>query len=191
MASHPLISFVKLYYTVSGIQHVAVLPALLPAGTPVIGVDPTLKNSSGTYSGSTTAVTAYVTASKGLFHSSATFDRYEIWSNQGRGDYAWIFGDDLIIVGTAVGATVLTGQLSLTFRTLGGNGLKLQWMEGWSLANQRVPLKATGATLGATVAIFVMGGTNWITGRDGFFPAAPIWATSKLNDALRHKRNLA
>lgn len=191
MADHPLISFVKLFYTVSTIQHVAVLPVKLPAGTPPIGVDPTLFTQAGTYVASTTGVTAYTVPMKALFNTGASIDRYEVWSNQGRSDYVWIWGDDLAIAGTAGAASVLTGQLTCTFRTLGGNGLKLQYMEGHNVANQRVALKASGSALGFGIATFLMGSTNFITGRDGTFPAAPIWATTKLNDALRKRRNLA
>ena len=191
MANFPGPYEIELKYTCSGEQHVQRLNCDV-VGSPTPGTDPTTIDMN-LRSGSTIKVDAGVNAwtllIDALFHTSVTFDDYTLWS------YAPLTFDRTFIAtatigtnGVNAGAVNLSFQQILTFRTLEGGVMKLNFMESSATSIARLTYAASGP---AVVAIFdfVNGTTNWILARDTSYPIAAIHSMGGENEALFKKRN--
>ncbi len=181
-----------LYYNVSGLEHKAVLPCSGNlAGTAMPAVDTVMKNN-GTAVTANTAMLAYVTVIKTLFHTTVSFDRYELYGVPSpTSDSVFIATDDIGVAGTSTNPPVIAGQVVGIARTTKGGIAKPTFLEGETGANARYlsPLYG-GVTKYTAIANFMKGDDGWIIGRDGGRVAQVTKFVSKTNDALRKKRNL-
>jgi hypothetical protein len=81
-------------------------------------------------------------------------------------------------------------EIVYSFRTGAGGVLKIYGMEASIAANQRLPLRTSSAAPHGAIATYLMGTDGWVIGRDGGFPIAGRFITTKINDALRKKQLL-
>lgn len=178
--------FIKLFYTSNTHPHEAIIPVRFD-GTPTPGSIPNVLQASGTPQAVGTALTALITVLKPYLHTSASYTGYEVYTKAVGVDPVFVYGDDLAIAGTGATAGTPYGQIVFSFRTAQGGIVKLYVMEPITAANTRNPIRTTsGAPLGA-LATFILGSTNPVIGRDGGIPIFGMFATSKVNDALRKK----
>lgn len=189
MANSLYPGFIKLFYTVSNLQHTATLPVL-----PFEGVGGWWVMIKSTSVGEiwTAAVDDYVNAVKILFTSaSSSFLFAELWTYDSP-ESDPIFRDtyQLDQAGTATGSPVQMSQAVMSLRTEGGGILKAYLMETVLDANLIRNPPNFGHTGLNALETLLTGPSGFVVGRDGTFPIAAIRVRTKTNDALRRKRQL-
>lgn len=185
MASHSLYpGFVKLHYTSNTHPHVMVLPVIPGLVGSVWTVSKVL---GGVYNPWTDAIDAFVIILKALLNTADTIDSADLYQLASPTSVPVFRSTYLIGVnGTQSTATVPWEQMVWTFRNDDGGHLKVYLMEGVFPLNYRKTYSAAGST---AVALFdfVMSGAGFIFSRDEGIPIAPIFVTTKENDALRKR----
>lgn len=181
--------FIKLFYNSNGHNHVDTIP-IRPSGTPVPGTMPNVLDAGDNVVTALVGLTAYITAIKALYHTSASFVGYEVYTKAIGFDPLFVFGDDLNIAGTSAVAAVPDGEVVITFRTAQGGVAKFYAMEGSTATNVRTAARTGAAGIVGTLTTFFLGATNIRMGRDTAKIISGIYFTSKINDALRKKRVL-
>lgn len=177
--------FVKLFYAVASRPHVQVLPVDV-FGTPTVGIEPEFNLKNGSSDLMSACVDAWIALLQPAYHSTANFSFAEFWYKPTpESDPTWIYTYEIGEVGTAVTAATANGQAVISLRTSVGGLLKVYMMESSFVANLRDPYPFSGGFV--AFHNYLIGGTSWITGRDGGFPVVGIAATTKINDALRKK----
>jgi hypothetical protein len=137
-----------------------------------------------------TLVDAYIAVLKTIYDADTTFVSAEFWSKpQPSDDPVWVFEHPIGVIGTVSGSVQLAGELVFSYRTAGGHLMKQYFMDFSDAIplNVRTPLGSIGAGANANIRDYTLGSTAWATGKDGFFPVAPLNYTSKMNDTLRRK----
>jgi hypothetical protein len=134
------------------------------------------------------AIDAWIVLIKGAFNSTTTFIRAELWAYEPNSfDASFISVYDIAVAGTSGTATVAAQQSMLTFRTLEGGVLKLNFMESIT-PGQAIDAPPYTPSQWEDVRAFVLSGSNWILGRDTSYPFAAIAHYPGTNEALFKKR---
>lgn len=181
-----------MYYTVAGLEHKATLPCsgnlsgtLQPNAT-------TIMRNNGTTIDAYNAMLSYVNVIKAAFHTSVSFDRFELYSvHSPGGDSQFVTTDDINVAGTANINAVLAVQMVAIARTSKGGIAKPTFLECSTNPNSRFlsPLYGGSGPLTA-IANWMKGNDGWIIGRDGGRIQQVTKFTSKTNDLLRKRRLL-
>lgn len=136
------------------------------------------------------ALLDYVNVAKLYLSTASTFTYAELWTVDSP-TVDPIYRDSTVVgvAGTIASAATATLQVTFSLRTDGGGVAKLVLLDITGTPNTRAKPPYTGAAL--TFSNYVLGGTNFIVGRDNSWPIALPKIVTKLNDALRRKYNLA
>lgn len=192
MTHNPLSpGFVKIYSVQNLVTHVQTAQ-VIPAGTPVAGIEPDFQRFDETTASMSTLIDEYIVLVKPLFGSDTSFTTAEFWSQPApEDDPVWIFTHPIGVVGTGTAASQDLLQAVMTFRTMIGGLYKLYFMEisGDVPQNLRASYPFSAGPY-ATLAAYMISDDGWIWGRDNSPLAVPIFFTTKVNDALRKKRLL-
>lgn len=171
--------------------HRALLPCL-PTSVPTPGDNPNLTVKGGGTVSWTAAILGYATLFKYLLSEDSTIASADFWSQPTPDDDpVWINSDALDIPGAGAGTVQVAAVTTMTFRTIGGNLLKLLACDSQNelLVNLRIPAPYPSSRL-KDFTDYITDAGAWVVGRDGTFPAVSIAATTKYNDALLHEYGL-
>lgn len=151
------------------------------AGTPPGSISVTTKG--GVSKNILTAATEYLTLFKALYHTTVEIARAELWQYT-PGTYVALFITDLGLtaVGTNGTSATLAGQSTISFRSIGGNGMKLTWLENSTPAPSQELAPFSVAPFEA-IRTYVIGIGGWIIARDGSFPNSAIRLSHGQNEA--------
>jgi len=134
------------------------------------------------------AVDAWITLIKPLYDDTlASFVNAELWKyTPGTFDSSFVSAYDIGVAGTDTGSVNPASQGILTFRTIGGGILRLDFLEiNLQPATTDAP-PFVNATVTA-IAAFVVSVNNWLYARDNTYPiAARAWFAG-VNEALFKK----
>lgn len=175
--------FIKIFSTGQSGIHVQTLsynPDILGTGG--------LTTKSGSILTATAGVAALVGIAKAVVTSAYSFDYWERWS-QATPTADPIFQETGIlgIAGTSAGTAQPAHGLSFNFRTnAGGNG-KLIMLDSTAVLQGRLRAPTYGGTAVLGIVNYLIGNTNWVTGRDNSYPIAIPSVTGKFYDALRKR----
>ena len=182
---------VEMRYTCSGLQHTQRLN-LDVSGTPTPGDAPAtidVKRRDLTTITLDVAVAAWVLLIRELFNTLTTIDDYTLWK------YTPLTFDKVFITTASIGSTGnnalpinLSFQQIMTFRTLEGGVMKLNFMETAATSIARLPYAASGPFVTA-IFDFINSAINWVLARDTSYPIAPIFSMGGENEALFKSRN--
>lgn len=180
---------VELIYNYSGLTHKQRLNCDVTT-TPTVG-DPltsvNLKTKAGTPVIAATAIQAWVDIIKTGFANTTTFTVANLWKYVPNSfEKSFVGTMDLNTVGTFAGANTFASQRTITYRTQVGGRFRVTFLEGGFAQPQQVAVPSTGAI--SVIDVFLRGTSNWVIGRDGFYPAASIWLLDGQNEALFRKR---
>lgn len=182
---------IEFRYTTSGIQHTARYNCDV-TGTPSPGdlpsaIDVNLR--SGSTLSLDTVVANWVLLLDSLFHTSVTFDDYTFWKYTPLSfDRTFITTASIGSNGTSATATNLSHAIILTFRTIEGGVMKLNFMESINSQIARLTYAASGPDVKA-IFDFVVSTANWVLARDTSYPIATIHSLGGENEAVFKKRN--
>lgn len=181
---------VEIKYTVGGFQHVHRLNTAI-AFTPAVGEDVANIDLLTKVAGAKnldTAVNDYVNLIKANFHTSVTFDSYDLYFYQADNvPRKWLATALLGIAGTAVGAYVPAESAMWTFRTEGGGHMRLVHLETSFGSNLRESYASLGPTSQAFMDSIVADDNTWI-GRDDTYPIVQLNRVLGQNEAVFRKR---
>jgi len=133
---------------------------------------------------------AWTTLIKPLFNNGAgnSIDRYELWQYDDESfDATFISALSAGTATTGTTAATTAGQVIITYRTIGGGIMKLNFMETIIAVGIRDTPPFANATLDA-INTFILSGDNAFLGRDNTFPFASIAMYPGTNEALFKKR---
>lgn len=180
---------VEIKYTTSGRQHTQRLNTNIDI-PPSIGADPTtitLQTRDGVGVILDVAVKAFVNTIKVWFHSSTTFDSYNLYLHPGGASPRVFYATGALgIAGTSAVATNPAHQQTYTFKTLEGGVMKIILLESGFAGQTRVPY----ASLGAGEQAFmdsVVAGSNWILARDSSYPIIALNGVGGQNEVVWRK----
>lgn len=191
MANSLYPGFILLFYTVSTLQHKAILPVLPYQGVGGAWFVQTVSSSIGVTWES--AVNSYASVLRGAWNAATgSVDYAELWTYESLdGDPIFRASSALTLAGNGGQPATLMQQSVITFRTKNGGISKLYIMEQALAVNQVLsPPGFGGNTVLGGLSTLVLGSSGFVVGRDGSFPIAAIRARTKTNDALRRKRQL-
>jgi hypothetical protein len=132
----------------------------------------------------------WVTMIKGLWSStsSPSIDYAELWKYTPESfDASFVSTYPIAVTTTSASPNVVSGQSIVTFRTMGGGIMKLNFMETIILPTFPDTLPFSNATLDAIADAVVAGTVPWLA-RDTTYPFACIAAYTGTNEALFKKR---
>lgn len=179
-------AFCKINYNTNGHVHVMQLP-MLPDTVPTVGVDPQIQTKVGSAQAFSAAMDTFASLLTPILNTGDEISTAEFWYKPtAMDDPLWIFTHSLAAAGDSATAAVFAQQYTLSFRTVAGGVLKLTVMETVVVNNVKnaYPFASTPSdNLGA----FCTGDDSPFIGRDGAFPAVPIFLTTKTNNRLRKK----
>lgn len=131
-----------------------------------------------------TAVAAWALLIAGTFHTSASIDSFNFWQ------YAPLTTNRTFITSGLLGQAGLSTssnnglhQATGTFRTIGGNIMKVVLLETIQTFQSRVPYATASNSLKA-ISDFVVSGSNWVLARGDTFPISPLNWVGGQNEAL-------
>lgn len=181
---------VEIKYTVDSLKHVHRLNTSI-AVTPAVGEDVANIDLLTKVAGSVnldTAVNAYVNLIKANYHTSVTFDSYDLYQYQANNvPRKWLATALLGIAGTAAGSPVPAESTIWTFRTQNGGSMRLVHLETSFDSN----LRESYASLGPSSQAFmdsVVADTNWILARDDSYPIVQLNRVLGQNERVFRKR---
>lgn len=181
-----------MFYTVAGLEHKATLPVSANlAGTGQPNTTTIMRNNGNTID-AYNAMLAYCNQIRPLFHTSVSFDRWELYAvNSPGGDAVFVDTDDISLAGTSTINPVIAVQMVAIARTSKGGIAKPTFLECSANPNSRF-LSPTygGSTPLTTLSNWLKGPDGWIIGRDGGRITQVTKYTSKTNDLLRKRRLL-
>jgi hypothetical protein len=184
--------FVLVHYLNGTFPHTQKLQ-VTPNGIVFPGDEPQFNTSANLPVDMSTAVDDWINLVKTVYDADTTFVSAEFWSKPTEDDDPiWIFEHPINVVGTVAGAVQLAGELVFSFRTYGGNLMKLYFMDFSDQVplNVRTALGTIGAGANANIRDYVLSGDAWFHGKDNNFAVAPLIYTTKMNDTLRRKEIL-
>lgn len=181
---------VRIFYTVGGLTHSQRLSCDVAVddepGLPFSSYD--VHRVGDTPLALDAAIDAYITLIKPFFQNTVTFTHAELWRYEPLTFNADFYSTYTInVVGTHASAAYNGGQLILTFRTLGGGVLKLNYME--TSYQMGLPTGLSGAPAAVQALVnFVLSTGNWIIARDTTYPFAFMRQFPGQNEAVARKR---
>jgi len=89
--------------------------------------------------------------------------------------------------GTSVSAAKPWVQVVFPFKAVGGNSLRLTYVEGVMDPDDRQTFASSAFAPACAVMEFILGTDDWIITRGGTFPSTSLGFTSKINDKLRKR----
>lgn len=180
--------FIKLKYTGATLTHFKTIP-VEPDGTPSVGVTPSLLPRSGSPITMGTFIDAFILVLKAEVPNTVTFIDAEAWYYPSVGaDPIWIYTHPIAVVGTNATATDQLKQRVISFRTSqGGSGFDYLLQIPTNVAvNARQNFPSSSTPANNTLA-YLISNACCVKGRDGGYPVAGNWYTTKYNDAARKK----
>lgn len=180
--------YVKLYYTSNGHEHVAILPTRFPT-SPTVGEEPYVhQNSADDDSVLLSAALAdYATIWQLFYKATDSLNYAEAWKKPTpTADPQYIWTEPIGVNGTSTNANVPFGQLTITFRTVGGGIYKHTLME--SVVGHTVrDVYPFASSAWKQLSDYLVGGEGWLIGRDDTKLIAPYRTTGNINKALRRR----
>lgn len=173
-------------YSGETIPHQQHLPVLF-AEAPVPGFSPDFLTQDGGSVGFETAVADWITAFAASFQSTTEIAAAEVYQiDETTGLRTFIYAQNVVAVGTAVGTNVPYVEGIFVFKTVSGRPLKIYTMEGVYAAGVR-NVGAVPADGRQDILDYILSGDNWIVGQSGTYPLIFKTFTSKVNDVLRRR----
>jgi hypothetical protein len=132
---------------------------------------------------------SWITLIDELYNSTtATFQNWELWKYTPLSfEASFVSAQDIGVNGSSGAALFAAGQSILSFRTLEGGIMKLNFMESIVSAAASDPAPYTPSGLEA-IRTFILGTTNGFLGRDTSYPFASIAHYPGQNEVLFKKR---
>jgi hypothetical protein len=191
MTQHSLYpSWVKMKYTSLGRTKHAIYPCAI-SGTATPGIEPDFQTRDAGAVPASTCVSDWVNAVRILFANADTFDSFEVYHKAAiDSDPVFIFGAPIGVNGNSGLADVAFSEAVWTFKTPTQGGLKIYFMEQRLPVDVKFPLPIPLNPTVDAPSVFILGATNWITGRNNDFPLLPLYCTTKQNDFYRRKYKL-
>jgi len=177
-------SFIKLFYTSNGHEHIMTIPVLAYLGIGDIWFLQEKASSVGR--AWTVSFPEFITAMRPAFPPSDTFVSAELWTMASpTADPIFREAQALGTLGTGSGTDLANGQASMTYRSSTGGLYRLILLEGLFPVN----LKDAPPFVAPFLAIdtYVRATTSVIFARDGGNLIAAIRLLTKTNDTLRKK----
>jgi len=145
-------------------------------------------NRGGTTTALNTAIDAYVALLRPLFTNATQFVGATLW-RYAPSSYVRTFYStyDINLAGSASGSNLVAGQAVYTYRTLIGNRMRVNLMEGISNGTQKLP-QNTLTLANLAFANYFVGASCVFHGRDNAFAAVGLNYLAGQNEALFRKR---
>lgn len=181
----------RISYLYSGVTHEMRLnfqtTGVIDPGTPFDEID-VLQANSGSIKADV-AMSTWLALIDGLWAASCTLGPVEIWRYFPESFVAtFISAAEYAVVGTNGGSNNAARQDTLTFRTIEGGILKLNFLET-AKAQANGVFAATGGDGDFDAIVnFVLDGTNWILGRDTSYPIAGLHYLTGQNEKTFRQR---
>lgn len=190
MSNFPGPYIVEIKYTVDGLKHVQRNSCHIPIA-PTAGDDPATIDVA-TRSGGTvdlaTAVDDWVDLVRAMYHTSTTFDSYDLYYKQDADTpRMWRATGILGLPGTNAGANNPAHQMTLTYRTQEGGVMRQVFLESFHGAQTVFPYAGSHVTAQALMD-YVVAPTGWINARDTSYPIVPLNTVGGQNEATFRAR---
>jgi hypothetical protein len=182
--------FIRNTYTGDNGPHHAIYPIKFSA-EPTPGVEPSLDQKDTTSILATVGFAEFLAVLRPFFNTATKFGLSEIYKVDAETEErTFIYGWDAAVTGSAIAANIELSMATLTYKTIGGGGLKIVMMEGITLPNIKFYPPYTVDSVEADLTAYITSGDTIIIGRDNTYPFAPITFGCKTSDALRAKAGL-
>lgn len=136
----------------------------------------------------TSKVDTYIELLKDFYHSTATFQRAELWElTPPPVNGTFLSAYDIGEVGDSATPSVPAQQLTMTFRTQGGYILRQQFMEPSIGGEIKDPYPFANVAAKA-LADFILSDAGFVVARDNTFPILALNASYGQNEKLWRKR---
>lgn len=182
---------VRMFYQVDGLAHTARYNCFA-SGSPVPGTDPAtidLVQQDAGLVNVMTALSDWVALLRPVYETSSSFDRAELWQyDVGTTNGTFIAAWNIGLAGTTVQPPIYAGQVTMTFRTLEGNIMKVVLLESTAASKAKVPYAVDTIAEWKAIADYVVDPSGWQLGRDTSFPIAYIQRSGGENEALFRRR---
>lgn len=152
--------------------------------------DVTLRTRSGVGADLDASANAFWGVVRGFFNGLTLCSTYNLWKrNENNDDRLFISGGTLTNPnGSNPTANTAAGQIILTWRTGGGNVMRLSLQEPVVPNNDRVPIASSFDPNTIAVNGFIMSGLNFVMARDRSFPVAPMNQSFGQNEVTFKRR---
>lgn len=180
-------------YTIQGVLHHLTFNCDA-VGSPAVGTPPsgvTMESKDGNGVLLNGAVDAFWTAVRPIFSTTTLASAWTLWKmNANNNDKLFISGGTLTTPnGGNAAAPILTSQVTLTWRTGGGNVTKLIFLETPLSANLSYPLTESPFGEPDAISAWVLSGGSIMLGRDRAFPVQAMTASfDPQNDKVFERR---
>lgn len=162
-------------------------------GTPSTGDDPTtvyLRTKDGVGATLEDSANALWDLLRPFFQGLTLCSTYTLWKhNPLNNDKLFISGGTLVHAnGSNPGANTPAGQAIYTWRSGGGNTMKIALLEGVFTSNSSIPLASD--TLAQVIALnaFILSGADFVMARDRSFPVAAMKSSYGQNEKIFNRR---
>lgn len=183
---------IEMFYTVSTFLHIARYNCDLTSspspGTPMTSIN--FKTRGGVATPAIpTAMASWIALIDNIYNTAASFDSYNLWQYAPlTTERTFISSDTLGINGASASVTNKNQQLTLTFRTVDGDGMRIVFLDSISTSEIRIPYVNLGVDL-QLIMDFVDSDANWILARDTSYAIAKLSGIGGENEALFKRRN--
>jgi len=138
-----------------------------------------------------TGVNALVTVLKTKLNADTTFTFADLFTKGIGAAPTFRASATLSVAGTSGSGRISASQVTYSYRSSTGGRGKVILVDQTDAVNQK--FRATGYGDAAKLAVvnYLIGGTNWVTARDGGFPINVVQILTKTNDVLRKKYGIS
>ena len=161
-------------------------------GNPATGTNPsfvTLRSKDGTGVILSGAADAFWAVARAFFVGAVLASSYTLWkTNVLNSEREFVSAGTLTVPNGLTGATYLSQQMTLTWRSGGGNIAKLVLLDVNQPGNARVPTVSSGIAAVTALNSWVLSGSSFLMARDRSFPVAPMNYSLGQNEVLFNKR---
>lgn len=177
---------IEMTYTVGTLQHTQRIncdvQGSVSPGDPLSGITLETRDSVGL--AVLTAVDEWADLIAARLNTGDTVDGFNFWEYAvGTFDRTFINAGTIAKAGTQAGASVESHQMTMTFRTLEGNSMKIIILESVETSKDRIPYASLGATTKA-IMDYVAASDTWLLARDTSYPIASLNGVGGENEAV-------
>lgn len=165
-------------------------------GTPTVGSDPTtvfLETKDGAGATLDDSANALWDLIRVFFLPATGASAYTLWKcNPDNSERLFISGGALVHPnGGGTGVVIPSSEVIFTWRSAGGNYLKIELLEHTIDSQSRAPLLSTGLAPVNALSAFVLGPSSFVMARDRSFPVVAMNASFGQDEATWRRRNRA
>jgi len=183
---------IEMTYTTDGLQHIQRLncdvQGSVNPGDPLSGITLETKDSVGLPI--LTAIDEWSDLIIDRLNTGDTVDAFNFWKYTPLTfDRTFINAGAIAKAGLQAGASNESHQMTLTFRTLEGNSMKVVILETVETSQDRVPYASLGAVT-KLIMDYVSGSDTWFLARDTSYPISSLNGVGGQNEAIfkiRHR----